>query len=630
MPIAARAWIRTMAVLVAAQLAFWGAISAAEWLARPTAASLPPEVELTLPGADGVFGTQDRLVRVPLSREPAYFFDDPVGAPVGRFRLPFHIDTMQGDLALYLGWMRRISEVSVNGHLIKAGFSAEAWSLLGNYEPATLVLPENYLHRGDNEILVTMKGKGRKVLPAFYIVTPQAAASALRWGQLFSVELPVAAIGTMFFALALLFAARWPEEDRQRARAAALLLTGWIAHNLAVLDFFDFVPGELQHLFVYSLTYMFLATVMNFALTWGGSPPRAKRALVLSLLTACAIEAVATLRGSMASFQVGFAIEAYATIAVGVLGAATVLRRQRRSQRPSATVTVLFLFCLTAVVVDAVDDRWWIAVPFAPELPLTFYFAPACGLVLALGLAAVIATQAARARALALSMNAELESRLAERSAALEASHARNREFERQMTLAEERQRIVRDMHDGIGGHLTAMLLTARIGDIKRQDLVDSLQTAMDDLRLIVHSMEVAGDTLEHALLRFRERVEPRLQQGGVCLQWQIDQQAAQVQLGPEAVLHVFRVLQECVSNAVRHGSATRIDISVACLASASQALQIRVADNGSGLTSTPSGAGSGLRSMRSRATRLGGTLHLEAGAGTGAVVTLTMPVPPR
>lgn len=619
-------WARAALLLLVAQLLFWSCLAGAEKLARPAGAHLAPAVDMLLPDHSGSYAGPQRLVRLPLMGEPAYRYEDPEGMPSARFRLVFDAGEADADLALYLGWMRRISEVQLNGHLLKGGFTEESWSLLGAYEPGIFALPREFQHAGRNEVLVTMRGSGAKVLPAWYIVSPVAAASALRWGQLFSVELPVAGIGIMVFALALLWAARWPSEDRRRARAVAVLLVGWIIHNMAILDFFDFIPDQLSQFSVYALTYLFLGSILYFAMVWGQAGRRALWLLAIAVLLPCATVATTAATGdAMLTFRTGFFIEAMATIATGVVGAWYILRPQPRST-PTGLESLLFLFCLTAVVVDAVDDRWRITVPFVPDLPLTFYFAPACGVVLALGLAAVIASQAARARTLALSMNAELAARLAERSAELEASHARNRDYERQVTLAEERQRIVRDMHDGIGGQLTALLLTARGGEIARDTLIDSLQAAMDDLRLIVHSMEASGDTLGDALHRFRERIEPRLRQGGVTMNWRIDESANAAALGPESVLHIYRVLQESCSNAIRHGGASVLDVGVHLEAGEGGRLVIAIADNGAGFSSNASSAGFGLRSMQARARRLGGELTVMQGVGQGVAIQLVIP----
>jgi signal transduction histidine kinase len=622
-------WVRAAVLLLVAQLLFWTCLAGAEWMARPDGAHLAPAVGLMLPDKHGRYGADLPVVKVPLTREPAYLHVDSAGLPTGRFVLTFQSDAPLRDRALYLGWMRRISEVQLNGHLLKGGYAEETWSLLGAYEPVSFALPAEFQVPGRNEIHVTMRGKGNKILPAWYIVAPAAAASAIRWGQLFGVELPVAAIGIMVFALALLAATRWPSADRLRARAVIVLLLGWIVHNLAVLDFFDFIPEQLSQFSVYALTYLFLGAILYFALVWGQASRRALYGLGIAVMLPCAVVAAVTTRDNdLLTFQVGFLIEAIGTITTGLVGAWFILRpREPGNATTTGLESLLFLFCLTAVVVDSVDDRWQISVPFVPDLPLTFYFAPACGVILALGLAAVIASQAARARVLAVSMNAELAARLAERSAELEASHARNRDYERQVTLAEERQRIVRDMHDGIGGQITALLLTARGGEISREGLIDSLQAAMDDLRLIVHSMETTGDTLGDALQRFRDRMEARLRQSGVTMNWQVEVDAGSVVLGPEPVLHIYRVLQECCSNAIRHGGATMLDFIVHQDPQATGSLVVTVTDNGAGFGSDANSAGFGLKSMQARARRMGGTIRFSAAdAGKGASVRLEIP----
>jgi signal transduction histidine kinase len=86
------------------------------------------------------------------------------------------------------------------------------------------------------------------------------------------------------------------------------------------------------------------------------------------------------------------------------------------------------------------------------------------------------------------------------------------------------------------------------------------------------------------------------------------------------AATHLFRIAQEAVSNAIRHGKATRILIT---LAQSGDRLELKVNDNGTGLPADARNQkGMGLRIMRSRAGTIGGTLKVENSQGKGVGVT--------
>jgi signal transduction histidine kinase len=90
------------------------------------------------------------------------------------------------------------------------------------------------------------------------------------------------------------------------------------------------------------------------------------------------------------------------------------------------------------------------------------------------------------------------------------------------------------------------------------------------------------------------------------------------------AAAHVYRIVQEALTNVVRHSGATEVSIS---LDTADGELHLRVHDNGRGFTATPPDR-LGLKIMRYRAQMIGGDLTIEAGNG-GASVHCTCPLDP-
>jgi signal transduction histidine kinase len=95
----------------------------------------------------------------------------------------------------------------------------------------------------------------------------------------------------------------------------------------------------------------------------------------------------------------------------------------------------------------------------------------------------------------------------------------------------------------------------------------------------------------------------------------------------PEQIIHVYRIIQEAVTNAVRHGQATAVKVRVSRIR---DRLRIRIEDNGAGVPAASARPeGIGIHVMQYRARGLGGTLELRALSPRGVVVILSYPVNP-
>jgi signal transduction histidine kinase len=83
-------------------------------------------------------------------------------------------------------------------------------------------------------------------------------------------------------------------------------------------------------------------------------------------------------------------------------------------------------------------------------------------------------------------LSSSLAQRLSEREAELQANHLRLLELERAQTLAAERQRLIHDMHDGLGSALTTSLAMIEQGNVDGEELKDVLRGSVDDLRAVI------------------------------------------------------------------------------------------------------------------------------------------------
>jgi signal transduction histidine kinase len=233
-----------------------------------------------------------------------------------------------------------------------------------------------------------------------------------------------------------------------------------------------------------------------------------------------------------------------------------------------------------------------------------------------------------------------LVTRVREAEEKLKASFAREEERARAAALARERTRLMRDLHDGLGGQLVSIVALSERGNAGA-GIGDAARAALKDLRLVIDSMDDIGGDLMLALGSWRERAMAQLRPHDIALDWRaVTAQGLPVhpELRPWHVIQIVRLLDEAVTNAVKHANARRITVRIETLAGTDglERGRITVEDDGKGFEIAPDGvatgaakAARGLRNMRSRAARCGAELELSScaqGSDRGTRVRLTLP----
>jgi len=195
----------------------------------------------------------------------------------------------------------------------------------------------------------------------------------------------------------------------------------------------------------------------------------------------------------------------------------------------------------------------------------------------------------------------------------------------------EERQRIARDLHDDVSQRLALLSIgleqlqnrfspeteneRSLIAGLLRD--TQNLASDLHDLSYQLHSSALRQLGLEVALKGFCRNI-------GRQHQISIELHSENVGgLSKEVELCLFRVAQEAVNNAVRHGNAKQVDIH---LQKQGDVVRMRVTDTGIGFDPAASGDGLGLVSMRERLRLLGGQLMLKSEVGKGTEVTAELP----
>lgn len=188
----------------------------------------------------------------------------------------------------------------------------------------------------------------------------------------------------------------------------------------------------------------------------------------------------------------------------------------------------------------------------------------------------------------------------------------------------EERRRLMRDLHDGVSGHLVSIIALSERERVDRKAIETAARGALEDLRLVINSLDLDDGDLRLALAGLRERLAPQLRRIGVALEWSMETLPEVSGVTPANALSILRILQEAVTNALKHGPARRIAIRGATGPDGGAVLT--VVNDGDGEGEGPP-QGRGLDNMRQRALRLGGEAVLRRGDGQ---TTLTLSLPPR
>ncbi|MES2937342.1 MAG: ATP-binding protein [Pseudomonadota bacterium] len=226
--------------------------------------------------------------------------------------------------------------------------------------------------------------------------------------------------------------------------------------------------------------------------------------------------------------------------------------------------------------------------------------------------------------------NEELERHVAHKTLELEHSYALLRDREREAARVQERERLLRDMHDGLGAQLMTTLRGVERGALRQADVARSLQDGLDELRLLMDSTDI-GQYLPAALAAWRNRWDSRLEAAGVTLKWHIDETLDEVRLAGDTALQLMRILQEAATNVVKHAGARHMALhaGVAAEPGGGGTLRIEIADDGVGLPAHEARPGArGLKNMRYRAGQIGARVDIDSpapGAGTRVVVLLPL-----
>lgn len=347
--------------------------------------------------------------------------------------------------------------------------------------------------------------------------------------------------------------------------------------------------------------------------------PRLERALVAVVALGCATAALvpaAHLHDVLRVTHVG-------AIGLGIYAAWVLLQGPR--EHPWAR-RVAVVATLGAVGVGAHDYFEAVGVLGMDTPRLLALIAPLLTFAFASLLGIRFVNQLERTRLL----NRELEGRVQEKHEELLANFERVRQLERERAVTAERQRIMREVHDGMGAQLVSALAMVEGGQSSNAEISDVLRSSIDDMRLVVESLDPDVDDLAMLLGMIRGRIEPRLRRRGLRFDWRVTDLPRVERFGPPQFLNVLRIFQEAVTNTVKHARASVVTVTTGVWPEEGEprGVLLELCDDGVGLPPDVP-AGRGLRNMVRRAWDVGADLRIEK-TGQGTRVVLFIPFDPR
>jgi signal transduction histidine kinase len=524
-------------------------------------------------------------------------------APTGAWSVLLRDATPGGQVQLNGHWVGSIPEESEARHV--------AWRrpFLLNPEPGTLLQGTNVLR------IETTYGPGRHRLGAVELGPAPTIWNRYTRALCADFLAPWAGLVTALLVSGVFLALSWRRNEPVARFLAVAALSGglWIGCGLI-----EIVPAPLAGMlagFTEAARGACHAALAGTLLRMAHLA-RAREMAAVWLLAAAGPLLLALSGGLAASYLPYTWQPALVLVLATVVGIG--LARQQRGQAapPPAALLAGLVFCAAGAwdALGGSDGR-------------------SAGLVLGpvlVGLAAPLIAGLVRTARASEAARIELEVRVREREQLLKRNFERLRESERVKVEAQERQRIMQDMHDGLGSQLMSSLMLVERGGVRPEQFAQILRESIDDMRLAIDAMAAEDADLAAALGNLRYRMEPRLRAAGMALAWDARNLPAELGLHTNLVLPVLRIVQEALTNALKHSRAAAVRVTLSTDGTGdSHMLDIRVADNGSGIGEGRTGGGRGLLNMRHRAQKIGAQLTIESAPRAGTAVHLRMRLGP-
>jgi len=187
--------------------------------------------------------------------------------------------------------------------------------------------------------------------------------------------------------------------------------------------------------------------------------------------------------------------------------------------------------------------------------------------------------------------------------------------MQQERVLSDERERIMRDMHDGIGGQLVSVitLLQDSTNDVFVR-VREKVQHSLTDLRFVIDSLDPLLNDLPTLLGMMRMRLIDQLDSANIELEWAVTDLPEIQDMSPRRSLHIMRIVQEAMTNSIKHADSKKMTLRTGLLCDQEKQIYIDIIDYGVGMElENIELQGRGINNMRYRAEQINAKLEINS-----------------
>lgn len=540
------------------------------------------------------------------------------------FEIPFALPAApDGPYGLSLKRIGNTAEIWLNGFLLsRYGDLATANAADYAKVPQFVLIPAQLLQR-DNLLRISIHADGgRRGGLSEIAVGPESAVRAIhvqayRWRATSSAVVAMFSLVVGVMALVLWLTQSDPSPNGAGRRdglylSAALAELFWVERLSEVFLSHPPLPwpwwGMLQN-FAYAGWICCAALFCHQVAGWHrhASMPWVRAFLGALLLSSAPVVYFGVTRHQELYLTAWFGI---ASISMGVYGLYYFWAALRQ---PSAQRLIIASAILLNVLAGLRD---WLVIRLSDDLDFVSWIRFS-SVAFGLALGYIVLSRFRAASELARDLMANMTAKVAEKEQALAASYRQMEQLARAQERTAERTSILRDMHDGVGAHISSAIRQLQSGKASNAQLLQTLRDSLDQLKLSIDAIHLPPGDITALLANLRYRLEPRLKASDITLQWEVDQLPALERLDDKAMRQLQFMVFEALSNVLQHAQASVLRIEL--LATARGGARLRVIDNGCGFDPERVKR-TGLSTLRERATAINAALVIASVAGQTVV----------
>ncbi|MET0541844.1 MAG: ATP-binding protein [Variovorax sp.] len=531
--------------------------------------------------------------------------------------------------AAFLPYLYEGGQVWLNGTLVGEVQESTPTLRVRWERPHLVTLPRSLLREGDNDLAIRAAATPARNVRRFPVVTvaPRSELLSRYDRRLFWVRtMPQITVVVCLLMAAIVLFVWWRRRSEVLYGLFGLAAALWGVRTLTFV--IERMPEAYWHLWrtVYlGATGGFIVVLALFAFRFAGIENRwAQRGLVAYWL-------LGPVWLLLAGPQSEALVNRWWTAGLIPIGLAILAVSFRTVARQRTLASAVMPAALVVAVLAGVHDYLiaWDEGAFARLLPhwadqRIFLLHHGANLLLVC-MGALVTARFVRTIDSLEDLNQTLESRVADRERHLAANFERMAQLQRQHAASQERQLIMREIHDGLGSRLFTSLSRVERGDMNEAQIADALRGCIADMRIALDALAPDVDDFRTALGNFLFRWQTQLEEARIQPSWRIDVPDDAPTLSPQASLQVLRIAQEALTNVLKHANARHVRVQ---LRQHGDMLELEIVDDGDGggQPLVPSGpVGRGVDNMQVRARQLGGQLQLHAGPD-GMRVVLSVP----